>query len=100
MPIFTVNTNVLASAIPSKFIFERVMVHVCPAQSLIFGGTQEPAVSATLVSIGKLCPDVNGKLSANLCKMIRENIGVPEDRIYIRFVDIKGSELGWNGTTK
>lgn len=47
-------------------------------------------------SIGSLNPS---NMAKPICEFIHEKIGVPLDKIYIRFEDVPASMWGWNGKT-
>jgi phenylpyruvate tautomerase PptA (4-oxalocrotonate tautomerase family) len=41
----------------------------------------------------------NRKLSQQVCKLLNDSLGVPEDRVYLNFTDVEASNWGWNGST-
>ncbi len=47
-------------------------------------------------SIGSLNPS---NMAKPICEFIHEKIGIPLDKIYIRFEDVPASMWGWNGKT-
>ena len=49
-----------------------------------------------IMSIGSLNPS---NMAKPICEFIHEKIGVPLDKIYIRFEDVPASMWGWNGKT-
>ena len=75
-----------------------VMVKLETDVNLSFGGSFDPAVFVELKSIG-LPESKTGKLSGKICEFIEEELSVSQDRIYINFFDISGSNWGWNGST-
>ena len=79
---------------PEKY----VMVNIEPTRPMLFAGTDAPTAYLELKSIG--LPESNTKaLSAALCKLINDCIGISADRIYIEFADAPRSMWGWNSTT-
>ncbi|KAE8099106.1 hypothetical protein FH972_017114 [Carpinus fangiana] len=64
-----------------------------------FGGTEQPAAYAELVSIGGLNPDTNKKLSGAIATILESKLSVPKSRFFLKFYDTKGSNFGWNGST-
>ena len=50
-------------------------------------------------AIGGLTPAVNKKLSARLCDLAKNKLGVPTDRVYITFSEFAATHWGWNGST-
>ena len=77
---------------------QYVMVALSQA-TMLMSGNQGKAAFADVRSIGGLSGDVNRKLSQNLCKLLNDALGVPENRVYLNFTDVEGSNWGWNGST-
>jgi phenylpyruvate tautomerase PptA (4-oxalocrotonate tautomerase family) len=75
-----------------------VMISIQPDAPLIFGGSDEPAAFVRLKSIG-LPTDRCPELSEKICHHIQEELGVPQDRVFIDFKDLEKSMFGWNGKT-
>uniref|UniRef100_A0A5S6QL37 L-dopachrome isomerase n=1 Tax=Trichuris muris TaxID=70415 RepID=A0A5S6QL37_TRIMR len=113
MPIFTFATNVPADKISGDFLKSTsklvadmlgkpesyVAVHINGGQKMTFGGSDGPAGFGQLLSIGGVGGERNRSHSAKLFKHITDNLGIPGNRMYINFVDMRGSDVGWNGTT-
>jgi phenylpyruvate tautomerase len=66
---------------------------------LTFGGTFDPAFIANIYSIGKISPEQNANTSAGLSEFLSKELGLPSDRGYISFFDMKGSNMGYKGKT-
>jgi len=64
-----------------------------------FGGTEEPAAYGELISIGGVGPATNKELSAAISEILETKLSVPPSRFYIKFFDVKRSDMGWNGST-
>jgi phenylpyruvate tautomerase len=77
---------------------QYMMVSVESPVSMLFGGTNEPCAFLELRGIG-LPESKTGKLSKLLCSLVESHIGIPKDRVYINFADIKPTLWGWNGET-
>src|SRR5947207_1338096 len=75
---------------------QYVMVTIGSAAILMSGGPDDAAF-VDIRSIGGLTGDVNRKLSQQVCKMLKDFLGIPPDRIYLNFTDIEASNWGWNG---
>jgi phenylpyruvate tautomerase PptA (4-oxalocrotonate tautomerase family) len=75
-----------------------VMVMLEHGQEMLFGGSPEPLAYLELKSIG-LPRDRTGTLSAELCRLVTEELAIPERRIYIEFSDAERDLWGWNSTT-
>ena len=66
---------------------------------LSFAGTFDPAFTANIYSIGKINPEMNTKTSAGLAEFLEKELGLPSDRGYISFFDMKGTNMGFKGKT-
>lgn len=74
------------------------MVTLETGASLLFAGTDEPAAFAELASLG-LPGDETERLSAALCDLVNEGLGVAPERVYIHFQDVERAMWGANRTT-
>jgi phenylpyruvate tautomerase len=75
-----------------------VMVKIQPEQTLIFGGTDEPAAHVKLKSLG--LPESNtADFSSKLCSFISSERGIKSARIYIEFANPERHMWGWSGKT-
>ena len=63
---------------------------------MTFAGSPEPSAYVEIKSIGALKPPA---MTAAFCELISERTGIPANRIYIGFDDVKASAWGWNGNT-
>ena len=77
---------------------EYVMVTVLPA-GILMSGKPGDAAFVEVRSIGGLSESVNRKLSEKICRRLNESLGVPPNRIFLNFIDVKASDWGWNGNT-
>ena len=75
-----------------------VMISLQPDTPLIFGGSDAPAAFVRLKSIG-LPQDRCPEMSEKICRLIEQDLGVPQDRVFIDFKDLTRSMFGWNGKT-
>jgi len=78
---------------------ERFVMVLCEREQMAFGDATDPCAYLELRSIGGLDDEVNAALSKRLCSMMREVAEVPEDRVFINFVDMARANWGWNGGT-
>jgi phenylpyruvate tautomerase len=76
-----------------------MIVKVVDDCALCFGGTFEPAYAASIYSIGKISPELNVTTSAAISQYLSKELGLPDDRGYIMFSDVKGSNFGYKGKT-
>ncbi|KAI4318959.1 hypothetical protein MLD38_032611 [Melastoma candidum] len=114
MPCLNISTNVALDGVDTSAILSEatstvsklmgkpesyVMIVLKGSIPVAFGGTEQPAAYAELVSVGGLSPDVNKKLSAAISAILETKLSVPKSRFFLKFYDTKGSFFGWNGST-
>ncbi|MGA2541808.1 MAG: phenylpyruvate tautomerase MIF-related protein [Verrucomicrobiota bacterium] len=113
MPLLKLETTVVLAedkqqallATLSKTIAETIgkpqqYVMVAMSQAAMqMSGNAGDAAFVDVRSIGGLSDDVNRRLSQKICKLLNETLGVPQNRIYLNFTDVKASHWGWNGST-
>ena len=75
-----------------------IMTALSQVDGMTFGGSSDPSVFLECKSIG-LKADQTAGLSALLCSFCKEELNVPEDRVYIEFSSAEGVMWGWNGRT-
>jgi phenylpyruvate tautomerase PptA (4-oxalocrotonate tautomerase family) len=73
-----------------------VMVAVQPDTPMMFAGSDEPVAFLELKSVG-LPGKATKQLSAALCGLIKEHLGIPSDRVYVKFIDVRHGMWGWKG---
>ena len=113
MPYFSIETSKIvekeavqdlarkASAFVSNLLGKPesfVMVAVKTETVILFGASDSPAAFVNLKSIG-LPRDKCSEYSAKICEFIEQELGIPEDRVYIDFSDLNGKMFGWNSKT-
>ncbi|CAI0424085.1 unnamed protein product [Linum tenue] len=114
MPCLNLSTNVSLDGVDTSAILSEatstvaniigkpasyVMIVLKGSIPMAFGGSEQPAAFGELVSIGGLNPDTNKKLSAAIAAILETKLSVPKARFFLKFVDSKGSDFGWNGST-
>jgi phenylpyruvate tautomerase PptA (4-oxalocrotonate tautomerase family) len=77
---------------------QYVMVTASQA-AMVMCGKAGDAAFADIRSIGGLGEDVNRKLSQQVCKLLKDSLGISPDRVYVNFTDVDARNWGWNGTT-
>lgn len=75
-----------------------VMVTVSEA-AMLMAGAEGPAAYADLRSIGGLSGAVNRQLSERICALLKEQLGIPPDRVYLGFTSVSAENWGWNSGT-
>ncbi len=74
------------------------MVTLETNRDILFAGSDNPAAFVELASLG-LPSGETGHLSAGLCDLLSEHLGVHPARIFIHFHDVEQSMWGNNRTT-
>ena len=77
---------------------QYVMVTASHA-AIQMSGSPGDAAFVDVRSIGGLTGDVNRKLSQKVCQLLHDSLGIPPNRIYLNFTEVKASHWGWNGST-
>ena len=77
---------------------QYVMVTASQVATLMSGKPGDGAF-VDLRSIGGLSDEVNRKLSQQVCKLLKDSLGISPDRVYLNFTDVEASNWGWNGST-
>lgn len=78
---------------PEKY----VCVTACYGE-ISFSGSSEPAAVVQLAAIA-LQEQNNAAFSAELSELLESTLGIPPDRIYVRFDNYLRNNWGFNGTT-
>src|SRR5208283_4413960 len=113
MPLLRIETTVVLSedkrqallASLSKTIAETIgkpqqYVMVAASQAAMqMSGSPGDAVLVDVRSIGGLTVEVNRKLTKKVCQLLHDSLGIPPNRIYLNFTDVKAIHWGWNGST-
>lgn len=76
-----------------------VMTAFEPDVAMTFAGSTDPVCYIEVKSVGTMSPVQTKAMSQDFCQKINQALGVPIDRTYIEFADVKGSMWGWNGST-
>ena len=73
-----------------------VMTMIESDSKMTFAGSNEPCCFIKLKSIGSLNPS---SMSKSLCELIASKTNIKTNRVYIEFIDVKGSNWGFNSST-
>jgi phenylpyruvate tautomerase len=113
MPYLTIQTNLPLSkkaeravmTTASRLIAEQlekpesfVMVALQPNTPMLFAGSDDPVAFIELKSIG-LPTRKTKELCQSLCELVEGHLGIERDRVYVKFINVKGSMWGWKGDT-
>jgi len=75
-----------------------VMISYQHTPHMVFGGTSAPLAYLELKSIG-LPEQETSEISAALCNLMEQELGVPRDRTYVAFANAERHMWGFKGTT-
>lgn len=67
--------------------------------AMLFGGDDAPCCYVEVKSIGQLDGDQPRRISAAVCALLEQHLGVPSARVYIGFEDVPARLWGWDGST-
>jgi phenylpyruvate tautomerase len=66
---------------------------------ILMAGKPGPAAYLDVRGIGGWTPKVNASLSASVCDVLQQMLGIPPERVYITFTDVAATHWGWNRKT-
>ena len=78
---------------------EYQMAIVADGLTMLRSGKPGPAAFVDIRSIGGLTPRVNGVLSARICRLLEEELGIPGARVYLVMTDVRADDWGHDGGT-
>ena len=78
---------------------EQYIMVTASQAAMVMSGKAGDAAFVDIRSIGGLGDDVNRKLSQQVCKLLKDSLGILPDRVYLNFTDVDAGNWGWNETT-
>jgi len=78
---------------------EKYVMIVAEKTDVIMSGSEGDAACAEIKSIGGLNGGVNQQLTAKICSLLKDQLGIPADRTYVIFQPLTADHWGWNGST-
>jgi len=116
MPLLSIRTSAPAPAAAEldgllREISGRIAAHLGKPEAYVMtafeggvamtfaGSAAEPVAYLELKSVGRLSPQITTAISADLCGLVEERLGVPAARTYIEFAAAEGYLWGWNRRT-
>ena len=78
---------------------EQYVMITFSQSAILMSGKAGDAAFVDIRSIGGLNGDTNRKLSQQICKLLRDSLGIAPDRVYVNFTDVEAGNWGWNGST-
>ena len=80
---------------PEKYVMAAVRDNV----TMTMSGEPAPAALVSVKSIGSLTKEVNQKLTAEICQMLKKELGISGDCVYATFEELPPTNWGWNSAT-
>jgi phenylpyruvate tautomerase len=78
---------------------EQYVMVTASQSAVLMSGKAGDAAFVDIRSIGGLNGDTNRKLSQQICKLLKDALGIAPDRVYLNFTDVEPGNWGWNGST-
>lgn len=113
MPYLNIQTNQSLSADQQSAVLNKssslvsevlgkpeqyVMVALKQEVPMLFAGSDAPLAYLELKSIG-LQAERTKEFAQAFCHFVSTELGIPGDRVYVKFNDAQRSMWGWNGDT-
>ena len=95
-PLLAALSKAVASVIGKP---EQYVMVTASQSAMVMSGKPGDAAFVDVRSIGGLNGDTNRKLSQQICKLLKDSLGIPSDRVYLNFTDVEAGNWGWNGST-
>jgi phenylpyruvate tautomerase PptA (4-oxalocrotonate tautomerase family) len=77
---------------------QYVMITVCHS-TMLMSAKPGDAAFVDIRSIGGLNAETNRRLSQQICKLLKDSLGMAPERVYLNFNDVDSGNWGWNGST-
>ncbi len=78
---------------------EQYVMTTLQSAEMMMSGQDGTAAWVELRSIGGLNAEVNKRMTKKLCGLLKTELGIGPERVYINFIDIKPENWGWNSET-
>jgi len=95
-PLLAALSKVLASATGKP---EQYVMLTASQSAMLMSGKAGEAAFVDIRSIGGLNGETNRILSQQICKLLKDSLGIAPDRVYLNFSDVEAGNWGWNGST-
>ena len=78
---------------------EQYVMVTATQSTMLMSGKAGDAAFVDVRGIGGLNGETNRKLSQQICKLLKDSLGIAPDRVYLNFTDVEAGNWGWNGST-
>jgi phenylpyruvate tautomerase len=76
---------------------ETYVMAMISEAAMSMAGNIGPAAFLDVRSIGSIDKKTNTRISKEVAELLAKSIGIPAEKIYLSFTDVKGSNWGCNG---
>jgi phenylpyruvate tautomerase PptA (4-oxalocrotonate tautomerase family) len=66
---------------------------------IMLGEDTSDAAFLDIRGIGGISKETNSKITQSVCDLLKNELGISSDKVYITFIDIDGTNWGWNNKT-
>lgn len=95
-PLLAALSKAVASATGKP---EQYVMFTVTQSAMLMSGKVGDAAFVDVRGIGGLNGETNRKLSQQICKLLKDSLGIAPDRIYLNFTEVEAGNWGWNGST-
>ena len=78
---------------------EQYVMVTASHSAILMSGKPGDAAFVDVRGIGGLKGDTNRNLSQQICKLLKDSLGIAPDRVYLNFTEVEAGNWGWNGST-
>jgi phenylpyruvate tautomerase PptA (4-oxalocrotonate tautomerase family) len=78
---------------------QYVMACIHDNTPMMMSGQAGPCALVTVKSIGGLSKAVNQIVAAQVSQMLQKELAIPQNRVYLTFEELAGTNWAWNGKT-
>lgn len=78
---------------------EQYVMVTTSHSAMLMSGKAGEAAFVDIRSIGGLNSETNRQLSRQICKLLKDSLGIAPDRVYLNFNNVEAGNWGWNGST-
>jgi phenylpyruvate tautomerase PptA (4-oxalocrotonate tautomerase family) len=78
---------------------EQYVMVTATQSAMLMSGKAGDAAFVDVRGIGGLNGETNRKLSQQICKLLKDSLGIAPDRVYLNFTEVEAGNWGWNGST-
>ncbi len=95
-PLLAALSKAVASVIGKP---EQYVMVTASQSAMVMSGKSGDGAFVDIRSIGGLNGETNRKLAQQICKLLKDSLGIASDRVYLNFTDVDAGNWGWNGST-